>query len=81
MAATNFCVAIFRVILVREPMQTVRYPEEDFWENGSQTGGDFQGMFPGWVVGHELGDRQGDRPPSVLFLSIKLQRRDLRRSG
>lgn len=37
MATTNLCVAIFRLTLVREPMQTVRYFEEDFWENDSQT--------------------------------------------
>lgn len=37
MAATNLCVAIFRLTLVREPMQTARYFEEDSWENGSQT--------------------------------------------
>lgn len=30
MAATNLCVAIFRVNLMRESMQTARYPEEDF---------------------------------------------------
>lgn len=30
MATTNLCVAIFRVNLVREPMQTARNPEEDF---------------------------------------------------
>lgn len=49
MATTNLCVAIFREILVRETIQTARYPEEDFWENGSQIGGDFQGVFPGWL--------------------------------
>lgn len=37
MATTNLCVAIFRLTLKREPMQTVRYFEEDFWENNSQT--------------------------------------------
>lgn len=78
MATTNLGVAIFRVILGRETVQTAWYPKEDFWENGSQTGGDFQGVFPGWAVGYELCDRLQEGP-SVF--SIKLQRGDLRRSG
>lgn len=52
-------------------MQTARYPEEDFGENDSQTGGDFQGVFPGWVVGHELvTSRRMDRPQCTLSIII-----------
>lgn len=71
---TNLCVAVFRVTLVREPMQIARYPEEDFWRKGLQTGGDFQGVVPGWAVGQA--ERQAERmdpppQPSFLLLSYK----------